>query len=394
MASIYTSVTTPPKYYPALTGVRAVAALMVFLFHAAPVAPMDAQSHLFKWPIRFVQQGYIGVNIFFVLSGFLITTRYFDRFELTGLWFRHYLQSRFARIYPIYFLLTLFTFLVMIFHYTGSWYEWPQSFELHDKIITVFINITLTRAFFNDIVFVGVPTAWTLTVEETFYLFAPFLFLGLKQSIRWIYVYPLLLLLTGGLLVAFCSNFLPYYGLMKSMGMMLSDTFFGRCVEFIIGIGLALWMNRRPHAELYSTRKMATLVGGLGILACMILMTICERMSSPEDTVIDYGNHLLIYAILPVFIAVTFWGLIHERTKLQQLLQSKLFILLGKSSYVFYLIHVGVVDLIFSQFIAGHWMIRLLAYTLFSIALYKWVESPMQKLLRPTSLKSEYLMVS
>jgi peptidoglycan/LPS O-acetylase OafA/YrhL len=58
------------------------------------------------------------------------------------------------------------------------------------------------------------------------------------------------------------------------------------------------------------------------------------------------------------------------------------FDLLGKSSYAFYLIHVGTIDDLFIDYISGHWLVRLVAYTFLSIALYRWVESPLQRLLR------------
>jgi peptidoglycan/LPS O-acetylase OafA/YrhL len=49
------------------------------------------------------------------LSGFLIAFRYFDNFKLTGDWFRQYLKNRVARIYPMYFLLTLGAFVSYYF---------------------------------------------------------------------------------------------------------------------------------------------------------------------------------------------------------------------------------------------------------------------------------------
>jgi peptidoglycan/LPS O-acetylase OafA/YrhL len=233
-------------YFPALTGIRAVAAVLVFFFHAVPEAPADAQVAWLKWPVRVAQQGYIGVSIFFVLSGFLIAMRNFDRVELTSNWMRRYLQNRFARIYPLYFLLTAFTFVVMLFHPFHAWYEWPATADGIDKVVAILLNLTLIRAYFNDLIFVGVPTAWTLTIEETFYLSAPFLLLGLRRSVRWLYIYPVLLVIIGALLMLACTHWLPYYGLMASLRMMLSDTFFGRCVEFLAGMGLAWWVKKGP----------------------------------------------------------------------------------------------------------------------------------------------------
>ncbi len=90
------------KIFPALTGIRAIAAYLVFLHHFNPID----RGGILK---RLVNEFYIGVSIFFVLSGFLITYRYLDSLSLVSL--RKYFLNRIARIYPIYFFITAFTFL-------------------------------------------------------------------------------------------------------------------------------------------------------------------------------------------------------------------------------------------------------------------------------------------
>jgi peptidoglycan/LPS O-acetylase OafA/YrhL len=72
-----------------------------------------------------------------------------------------------------------------------------------------------------------------------------------------------------------------------------------------------------------------------------------------EPTTSDYARLLVNNILLPLPIASLLWGLIHERTWLQRLLQSRLLTLLGKSSYAFYLIHLGVGDTLFCIFSFG-----------------------------------------
>jgi peptidoglycan/LPS O-acetylase OafA/YrhL len=369
-------------YFPALTGVRAVAAFLVFFYHYILHVSADAHSFIFKWLILMAHQGHIGVPIFFVLSGFLITTRYATTIELTGPWLRRYLQNRFARIYPLYFLLTLLTFIVMVSWPTQDWYEWQGPVTFSKKVAIVILNLTLTRSYFQSMQFLGVPTAWTLTVEETFYLCAPFLLIGVKRHIRWIYFYPLLLVSCGVLLVALCSHFLPRASLLPTIEYMLSATFFGRCVEFMVGIGLAFWTaSRYSHSQQLHTEK-ATLLGCLGIMTVVLLLAIIEQTLPEASSAHQYTYALVCYVLLPFPIAVLFWGLTQERTWLQQVLATKTFDLLGKSSYAFYLIHLGVIDTLFNRYVTDNWVVRLVAYTFLSIALYKWVEHPFNKLLR------------
>lgn len=371
------------NYFPALTGIRAVAALLVFFNHAvlAPYTPLvtEGRSLFFKWAVYLGEQLHIGVPIFFVLSGFLITNRYFNRLELTGVWFRRYLQNRFARIYPIYFLLTFLAFAVMIVHPSHTWYEWTAAYRLVDKLVVIVLNLTLTRAFFEAIAFMGLPTAWTLTVEESFYLIAPFLLLGLKRNIKWIYLYPILLLAVGAVLVFFCTRFLPYYQLMGNIKFMLQTTFFGRCIEFIVGIGLAFWLAR--HTDVSPMGIRSTILGAAGIAACLVVLALISR-SFTITTAFLVERFLVNNVLLPGAVAVLFWGLIKERTWLRQLLETKTFDLLGKSSYVFYLLHLGAINTLFSEYVTENWAVRLIAYTLLSIALYKWVEHPLHNRLR------------
>ncbi|MCC3153187.1 acyltransferase [Hymenobacter sp. BT770] len=373
-------------YYPALTGVRAVAAYMVVMVHMSALET-PAQLPYFKMlAVEYIRQWGIGVVIFFVLSGFLITTRYADRVEPTRAWATRYLQNRFARIYPIYFLLTALAFAVMVLRPTHGWWEWSAAFTLPEKLCAVLLNLTLLRGYFNQYAVLGLPTAWSLTVEETFYLMAPFLLLGLRRNFRRVVVYPVALLALGFLLVAFCSHFLPYYGLMKDAKFMLNMTFFGHSVEFVLGMALALWVARQPRP---TGRGIAyTVLGAGGILLYMLVQALLYHFFPghyyPITEEPDWSYRLLFAnnVGLPVLVCSLFWGLISEQTLLRRLLETRLFQLLGKASYVLYLIHLGTFDYLFRKYVSGSSLICLVAYTLVSIALYRLVERPLHQRLR------------
>ena len=100
------------NYVPALTGVRAMAAYLVFISHFCDQFDENF-PHLLQ---RFLGEFHIGVSLFFVLSGFLITFRYYDKFQgLNAEWFKQYLKNRVARIYPMYALLTIAAFVYYFF---------------------------------------------------------------------------------------------------------------------------------------------------------------------------------------------------------------------------------------------------------------------------------------
>ena len=86
-------------FFPALTGYRAIAAWMVFVYHFFPFKNPNIPDFVKD----IAGQLHMGVDMFFVLSGFLITYRYFDENPIN---FKKYMVNRIARIYPMYFLFT------------------------------------------------------------------------------------------------------------------------------------------------------------------------------------------------------------------------------------------------------------------------------------------------
>ena len=81
-------------FFPALTGYRAIAAWMVFVYHFFPFKNPNIPDFVKD----IAGQLHMGVDMFFVLSGFLITYRYFDENPIN---FKKYMVNRIARIYPI-----------------------------------------------------------------------------------------------------------------------------------------------------------------------------------------------------------------------------------------------------------------------------------------------------
>ncbi|MCB2377964.1 acyltransferase [Hymenobacter sp. BT635] len=227
------------RYFPALTGLRACAAYLVFFTHFNPF-----QNGTGLWKI--VHQWNMGVSIFFVLSGFLICTRYIDRLQLSGSWLKKYFRNRIARIYPLYFLMTSLTFLLIGLGVTEDVTRQWHGYTGYQRELMLLFNFTLLRGFFKNIIFTGVAAGWTLTVEECFYALAPLLMLGLARVrqawLRWglLPVYAVALLATGVLTVELVPRYMGFFGTHLYM---LTYTFPGRCAEFLAGMGLALFLR-------------------------------------------------------------------------------------------------------------------------------------------------------
>jgi len=102
---------------------------------------------------------------------------------------------------------------------------------------------------------------------------------------------------------------------------------------------------------------------------------------------------------LPGAIVVLFAGLLTEQTWLRRLLSSSLFQVLGKSSYIFYLIHMGVVEYLLSPYISieNQWLnlaARFLMLNLLAIVLHYLVEQPLNNLIRKQPLAGTRSMSS
>lgn len=359
-------------YYPALTGIRAFAAYLVFFHHFNPF-PRES------WPERLIREGHIGVTIFFVLSGFLIITRYLDKTRLSTNWLKGYFQNRIARIYPLYFLLTCLTFLVLLKDPTYDIVQQWQKLIPNDKALIVVLNLTFLRGFFNTFLFTAITQGWTLTVEETFYAFAIPLMLMLNL-LRGNKQYGVLAVAALGFTGVGCalvySNPVHCYGFFSPATFMFYRTFFGRAVEFMMGAALALFVRHYP-----TLRKgtWTTTVGGLWIVACLVALACIATKEFPS-----YQNPLGIAVnnlVLPFGISIFFYGLLTERTQLAHLLSTKVAQVLGKSSYAFYLVHMGVLSVFVKRNISDSPVVILAMALSVAYLLWRFVEEPLQAML-------------
>src|SRR6185295_17433319 len=147
--------------FAALTSLRFLAALLVFVFHFQP------RSGGLEVVIG---QGHVGVGIFFVLSGFLITLRYFPDQARGEFRIGEYFLRRAARILPLYYTV----FILSLYLANGG-----LSFA--DRLP----EWTLTQALFGESLHLfAIPTSWSLTVEECFYALAPLVFLAIAAAQR------------------------------------------------------------------------------------------------------------------------------------------------------------------------------------------------------------------
>lgn len=176
-------------YIPGLDGLRAVAVLGVLLFHSAPSGPAAG--------------GFIGVDIFFVLSGFLITSILAQDLKERGrVRLQRFYWRRLLRLMPPL-LLFLGCYLLV------APLVWPGHDHVRDVMLTAFYVSDYSYTFWQLPLYL--QHSWSLAVEEQFYLIWPFLLTLLVRSekpLPWLIAAYALCVLWR---FAFLDNWMDYY---------------------------------------------------------------------------------------------------------------------------------------------------------------------------------------
>src|SRR5688572_1031667 len=149
-----------PKLY-SVQALRAIAALMVLLYHLVNTGAFgwkSADGNLIQPAALISAIGFAGVDLFFVISGLVMTVTCYDRFGRRGQW-APFLARRLIRIYPLYWLVSLGVLAIC--------WLWPEL-AARDK----FSRPTLLKSFllWPQVEYPIVAVGWTLTYELFFYL--------------------------------------------------------------------------------------------------------------------------------------------------------------------------------------------------------------------------------
>jgi peptidoglycan/LPS O-acetylase OafA/YrhL len=177
---------TKPNHLPALDGVRGIAVLMVMFFHYCQANDFFPEQPALKVLSKLSVVGQTGVDLFFVLSGFLITRILVHEKNKPGTFFKAFFARRVLRIFPLYYgFLVFIYFLIPILTCSEI-----VPFSKQIWFWSYLQNFVYT---FPIVPFEGPNHLWSLAVEEHFYLVWPFLvyFLETTNLVR----------VTGGLIL-------------------------------------------------------------------------------------------------------------------------------------------------------------------------------------------------
>ena len=351
----------------ALTSLRFLAAFLVVGYH---FFSFDGALTFLNGPFK---HGHLGVEFFFILSGFVLGLRYEKEILQFRFNSKEFILLRLARIAPAYYL-SLFIALPLLYK---GFLNAPFLQENLNRSIFVFSNLSFTQSFFPAFTLIenwNVPS-WSLSVEFFFYLCFPLLSLPLLKTKH------TNIMLGGCWTLCFLAFYLSYQlpeemmVLGEKTKVIWMNSFLLRFPEFLLGNILA-----KKYFEGWAKNSIRPLIMiSLLLVALIFFAPLPEFLIAGGSPFVLLAFSLLIYAVA-MNDNGTGW------------LNHRYLILLGEASYVLYICQAPlkvVFQQIYSKILSGSQTSGLLyslylglALVLTSVIIYKLFEAPLSRYLR------------
>jgi len=329
-----------------------LAAMWVLIFHIrlnGGAIGIDPQSFIMRG--RFLQAGYFGVDIFFVLSGFIIALTYGASFSshFKASLYPFYLK-RFARVYPVHlFALSLFFLVYIASFWRPSLIPHPEHFPMSDLLAQIFLVHAWGIVSGNGW---NLPS-WSMSMEFLAYLTFPVLIYVVRR-----FGVPIFSLLSSLLIVVY---FLLPYGDMGVPGIarVLSEFSFGMVIS-----------------QLADSGKLGSLKSDAMTVLAVVLIVILANGIALRSSGNEYEQFIVFPAGLLIF------SLDRDKFQFLHIVKSKATIYLGKISYSLYATHAFVLLVVFRFVRAEHigtiltLTICVLAPIVFAAMTYHAIEFP------------------
>ena len=300
-------------YIKSLDGVRGIAVFFVLLLHTS--------QSLFRG-------GWVGVDLFFVLSGYLISTLLINEYKKYGdISFVNFYARRGLRLIPALIIAVLLANLLWDYSRESFWFgAGNQSTATFAALFyfTNLLNLNLTG---------NLAHVWSLSIEEHFYFIWPFLmlFLILKQSFR------VQMILVCSLIVAVTAFrlYLSFNPITLLDGHILLDPYrfsLARFDTIMFGALLAIIMSEQKYKEAKISKSASVIIG----VSCLIFLVGVLLKLNLDGTIMKLGGFFLINIVcmLAVLIAL--------KNPQIFLLNNKIARWLGTRSYGIYVYHIPI----------------------------------------------------
>jgi peptidoglycan/LPS O-acetylase OafA/YrhL len=350
------------RYIPAIDGLRAVAVIAVMLYHLN---------------LGWIPGGFLGVDLFFVISGYVITRLLLDSIQIRGgLDLRGFYLGRFRRLFPPLLFLVVSTLL-----FVGVWA--PETIKRFLTDLTFVFTGTMNwwlvyrhQDYFESI---SRPPllqhTWSLAVETQFYLVWPLIlfFLFKKFSRSAIPKVALIIAAASGTALFLWSIKADY-----SSQTQLSHIYFGTDTHSIgLFLGSALAVSWIPQNLTTNIAKGAqNFIDGIGLFGLFGLMASFLFIHETDATL-----YRLAFPIAGIFGCALIVSLVHPASRVAPLMAHPAMVWIGRRSYAIYLWHWVIFQVTrpTTDLIGANWALfslRILIVFALSDISYRWVELP------------------
>ena len=345
-------------YRPEIDGLRALSVFAVILYHAK----------FFLFDYTLFEGGFIGVDIFFIISGYLITNIILNEiFKTNQFSFKYFYERRIRRILPVLLFVTIITSIISYFILL------PYSLIDFGKSV---LNILFSSNFYfhytvnvygeENSLLKPLLHTWSLSVEEQFYVLFPiFLIIAIKYFKKYLFIFLSLCLLIGLIFSQYFSRTHPSF----NFYMLPSRGF-----EFLIGALLSCLELSNEKSSRKSYPLLNKICPGIGIILIFFSLLFFDF------TKIFHPSVITLIPLTGVSLIIWFSK---KGELITEILSSKIFVFFGIISYSLYLWHYPIFA--FLRYIDAFdksAQIKLLAIFLtiiLSILSYYFIEKPFRK---------------
>lgn len=335
------------KYRPDIDGLRAIAILLVLIYHGG---------------LSFFPSGFIGVDVFFVISGFLITSIIHQSLQNGSFSFLDFYNRRLWRLQPVFVCLLLVTSaLALLFFLPDDLIQYSRSARKTSLFLSnLFFDKTTTGYFAPDTQQIPLLHTWSLSIEWQCYLLLPCLIYVVHRVTPKKYMIQLIVGLT-------CIAFLCSLYQAKTIPAHTYYLFSSRIFEFLIGACIAFI----PVTFFAGNTYLLNLVGGLALITLLYLASLNPVLAGYPD------EHAFVVCIATGLLILI--GTYSSQNILSQLLSSKPMVFIGLLSYSLYIWHWVVFSFLRYQSIVETSPVLLSAFGLSSVLAYlswRFIEKP------------------
>ena len=308
------------RYIPAIDGLRAVAVIAVMLYHLG-----------FSW----IPGGFLGVDLFFVISGYVITRLLLDSIQRSGgLDLRAFYKARIRRLFPP---LVFMIFVTII--YISIWAPETMRRFVSDSPFALFGGMNWWLVFRHTDYFDTISRppllqhTWSLGVEAQFYLIWPLILLLVLRQFGKAKIPGAAIFIAA---ISGIALLLVSFEVDAANASQVSHVYFGtdtHSIGLFLGAALAVsWVPQNLQEQV--NRRAQDFIDGIGVIGFVGLLGTFLLVNENDPTL-----YKLAFPLAGLFGCAILTSIVHPASRFAPMLSSKVAVWIGERSYAIYLWH-------------------------------------------------------